>query len=60
MRQTSPPWKVGKGPQIRIGKYAFQFGLARKTGMKTEEDGLLMAVQGRFMDTKPGDIGDWV
>lgn len=59
MRQTSPPWKVGRGPHIRVGRYAFQFGLARKTGVKTEEDGLLMSIQGRFLDTKPGDIRDW-
>lgn len=59
MRQTAPPWKVGRGPQIRFGKYVLQVGVARNTKVESETSGLLSAMTGRFMDTKPSDIGDW-
>jgi len=59
MRQTSPPWKVGRGVHIRTGRYSLQFGVAKKTPVVGEQEGLLMAVQGRLMDLKPGEIGDW-
>lgn len=59
MRQTSPPWKIGRGIHIRIGKYSFQCGFARNNHAKDDTHGMLIALDGRFMDIKPGDIGDW-
>lgn len=59
MRHTAPPWKVGKGIQLRCGKYTFQFGLCRSTKLSTEEEGLLHALQGRFLDSDAKDIGNW-
>lgn len=59
MRQTSAPWKTGKGIQIRAGKYTFQFGLCRSSKLRSEDEGILHALQGRYMDTAAKDIGDW-
>jgi len=59
MRQTSPPWKLGKGLHLRIGRYSFQIGVAKSTGITEEDAGLLMSVGGRYMDARPGDIGEW-
>jgi hypothetical protein len=59
MRQTSPPWSTGRGPQIRIGKYVLQVGICSSDKELTDESGLLYAMQGRDLDTPPKDIGDW-
>lgn len=59
MRQTAPPWKTGRGLHIRMGKYSFQIGLARRNKADNEEQGILMAVSGRFLEVAPSDIGDW-
>lgn len=60
MRQTGYPWKHGKGVQLRLGKYIFQFGVCRSNSeIKEEEDGLLYSMQGRLLNEKPKDIGNW-
>jgi len=59
MRQTSAPWATGKGIQIRIKKYVFQIGLCASPKTLADDEGLLYAVQGRIMDTPPGEIGEW-
>lgn len=62
MRQTGPPWKTGKGIQIRIGKYVTQVGVCRtNAGLRNlqEADGLLYAMQGRLMEDPPSKIGSW-
>lgn len=59
MRQTSAPWSTGKGIQIRIKKYTFQIGLCSSSNKLTDDEGLLYAMQGRILDTPPGEIGDW-
>lgn len=60
MRQTGPPWKSGKGVQMRIGKYVIQLGLCRSNKeIKEEVDGLLYAMQGRLLEEQPKDIGNW-
>lgn len=60
MRQTGYPWKSGKGPQVRLGKYLLQFGLCRsKKEIQEERDGLLYAMQGRLLEEKPSEIGSW-
>jgi hypothetical protein len=59
MRQTAPPWKTGRGLHLRIGKYSFQIGLARNNKAADEEQGMLVAVNGRFLEMTPSDIGDW-
>jgi hypothetical protein len=62
MRQTGPPWKTGKGLQIRIKKYIFQIGICKsnkKVKAKGEETGLLYAMQGRLLEEEPSKIGNW-
>jgi len=59
MRQTSPPWGIGKGIQIRVGKYVTQIGIWRNPKDLSEEDGLLHAMQGRILNVTVDEIGDW-
>ena len=59
MRQTSAPWRVGKGIQIKVRKHTFQIGLSRVGSDMSDEDGLMTAVQGRYLKDKAKDIRDW-
>lgn len=59
MRQTSAPWLIGQGLQVRIGKYSFQVGLCGEPQKLGDQDGLLYAMQGRLMDSGPDEIGEW-
>lgn len=59
MRQLSEPYFRGSGPQIRIGKYTLQIGLASKTSADSEEDGVLKAMDGYYMDASGEEIGNW-
>jgi hypothetical protein len=59
MRQTSPPWLVGRGVQIRVGKYVLQIGTCGDAKELDEQNGLLHAIQGRVMETNPDEIGAW-
>lgn len=60
MRQTGYPWKSGKGPQIRVGKYVLQIGICKANkDIKEEQDGLVYAMQGRMMEETPKEIGSW-
>jgi hypothetical protein len=59
MRHTAPPWKTGKGIQIRFYKYTFQVGICKTPKLKEGEDGLLHALQGRFLDIPAKQIKEW-
>ena len=59
MRQTSAPWRVGKGIQIKLKKHTFQIGISKVGSDMSEEDGLMTAVQGRFLKAKAKEIRDW-
>ena len=59
MRQTSAPWRVGRGLHIRFGKYSFQVGLSKKSKKTYDTEGLLYAMQGRVLNTTVAEIGDW-
>lgn len=59
MRQTNFPWKIGKGLQIRIKNYSFQFGICKKSNYSNETDGILGALGGRYLDTETSDIREW-
>lgn len=60
MRQTSSPWKTGKGIQIRVGKYVHQMGICKKSPELAEQEGLLYSIQGRILETPTKEIGDWL
>lgn len=59
MRQTSAPWRVGKGIQIKVRNHTLQIGLSRVGSDMSDEDGLMTAVQGRYLKAKAKDIRDW-
>jgi len=59
MRQTSAPWRVGKGIQIKLRKHTFQIGLSKVGSDMSDDDGLMTAVQGRFLKAKAKEIRDW-
>lgn len=59
MHETDFPWRHGKGIQIRIPHRTFQIGLCKKHKQLDDQEGVLAAVQGRFMDIPPTEIGEW-
>lgn len=59
MRQTSFPWKIGKGIQVSLHKYSFQLGICKKSNHYDEEEGILGALGGRYLDTSTKDIREW-
>lgn len=59
MRQTNPPWKTGRGLNVRVGRYSLQIGFCKQEREVAEEEGLLYAMQGRELDLAPNKIGDW-
>lgn len=59
MRQTAAPWKTGKGVQLRFRKYTFQAGICRATKLVKEDEGLLHAMQGRYLDDPVDAIRTW-
>lgn len=58
MHEIDPPWRHGKGLQIRVLRWNIQVGVC-KSHDYDEESGILAAVQGRFLDVTPIDIGKW-
>lgn len=56
MHETSEPWRRGTGVQFRVRKHSFQIGLCKKQNLD-ETTGALSALQGRFLETSPQDIG---
>lgn len=53
-------WRKGKGIQIRISKYVFQFGFCQKSKIVYNEDeGLLYAMEGRMMAVETKEIREW-
>lgn len=58
MHEVDPPWRKGKGIQVRVGSRTFQVGLCRKHN-HDEVDGVLAAMDGRFLDLEPKEIGNW-
>lgn len=58
MHQLSPPWKKGTGIYIAIAKRSLQIGLCHSQNFD-EVDGTLSAIQGRYLDLEPKEIGQW-
>ena len=59
MRQTAPPWKIGKGLQFRYKNYSFQIGFCRKSTHNDETSGILGAIGGRYLDDDADTIRKW-
>lgn len=58
MHETSAPWRIGKGIQVRCGSHTFQVGFCKKQNYD-ETEGTLSSIQGRFLDVEPTKIGEW-
>lgn len=59
MRQTDEPWLIGKGVQVRFFKYSVQVGICYPNFFDSEEDGVLNAMSGRYMEDSAKEIGNW-
>lgn len=59
MHEVSHPWRRGKGIQVRLGKQVIQVGFCRKYPNQQEDEGVLSAIGGRYMDTDVKDIRGW-
>ena len=58
MHELNAPWRKGQGVYIVLCKRSFQIGICHKQVLN-EVDGTLSAIQGRYMDTPPSEIGNW-
>lgn len=59
MRTIDNPWLIGNGVQFRFLKYTFQIGVYYVLHFDSEEEGVLNAMTGRYMEDNPKDIGNW-
>ena len=59
MHQISPPWKRGKGIQVRIKTSVVQIGICKKHHHDGEDSGILAAVGGKYLDSKVEEIREW-
>lgn len=59
MRMVAPPWLVGSGIQIRVMNRTVQVGLCTRQAAKDETQGVLNALEGRFLEEHPEEIGGW-
>lgn len=58
MHQTSAPWNKGKGLYVVFVKRCIQVGFCKPQKL-SEESGILSAMQGRYLDLTPHEIGNW-
>jgi hypothetical protein len=59
MHEISHPWRRGKGIQVRIRSQVLQVGVCKKYPDQREDEGVLSAIGGRYMDTEVKDIREW-
>ena len=59
LRELGGYWRVGKGIQIKTGKYITQVGVCKKREFTNEDEGTLNVLEGRMMTTPTSEIGDW-
>jgi hypothetical protein len=58
MHQLSAPWKKGSGIYVAVAYRILQIGLCFRQNLDDIE-GTLSAVQGRYLDVEPKEIGKW-
>ena len=58
MHQTAAPWRKGRGLYVVCCRRMFQIGLCQPQHLD-DEAGTLSALQGRFLDMTPKEIGEW-
>lgn len=59
VRELGGYWRVGKGVQLKTGRYITQLGVCKKRQFENEEEGTLGVLEGRMMVTNIDEIGDW-
>lgn len=59
MRTIDHPWLIGNGVQVRFFKYSLQVGAFYVLHFDSDEEGVLNAMTGRYMQEGPKDIGNW-
>jgi hypothetical protein len=59
MNQLRAPWRKGKGLQVSYKTYTFQVGISKKYPNQEEDQGIMSAVGGRYLDTDTKDIREW-
>ena len=58
MHQLSAPWLKGKGFYIAVAHMSLQIGICFPQDLD-EVEGTLSAIQGRYLDIEPKEIGQW-
>jgi hypothetical protein len=58
MHELSSPWRKGSGLYVTLLKWSFQIGICYPQQL-SDEQGTLSAVQGRYLETTPKEIGQW-
>lgn len=58
MHELSRPWRKGTGLYVTFLKWSLQIGVCHPQRL-TDEQGTLSAVQGRYLETSPKEIGQW-
>lgn len=58
MHEINHPWRKGRGFYIALCKRRIQIGLCKKH-YYDEETGVLSALEGRYLDVEPKEIGTW-
>lgn len=59
MHELAHPWRIGQGIYIVINKKSLQVGKCYEQPWLDETKGVLSAVQGRYLEVEPKEIGDW-
>lgn len=59
MRETDAPWRVGTGIQLAISHYTLQIGRCKAQDAEDDDEGLLAALQGTYMDASVSKIREW-
>jgi hypothetical protein len=59
MNQLCEPWRKGKGVQFRFKTYTFQVGVSKKYPGQPDDQGVMSAVGGRYLDTDTQEIREW-
>ena len=59
MKEIAAPWRQGKGVQITVSTFVLQVGVCKKHNHPSEEEGVLTAIGGRYLDSTTQEIREW-
>lgn len=58
MHELTDPWRKGWGLYLVVAKYRIHIGMCRAQKLG-ETEGILSAIQGRYLDVEPQEIRNW-